>query len=325
MFSSFFNGKNKVYARSTLTLLSLMIGFQSYLGLRFNDWYKVFYDALEKRDYEAFLDSFIQLGTFDFIHITTWGFVPLAVLSILLFAAVQYIGQSFSFYWRESITKEYLPRWKDTLDDIEGASQRLQEDTRKFSWMVWMLGQGLVKSIMTLVFFLPILWTLSEGFEITGYLVWVSLGLSVGGLLVSAVIGRKLPMLEYDNQVTEATFRKSLVRCEDDRNSVSDEALSEQFGKLKTNYFRLYRQYKYFSLWENMYYQLAVIVPFIAVAPQFFSEAITLGVLMQVSNAFGKVHDSLSYFVDNWMSVTELQSVYARLREFEAMLPKTPV
>jgi peptide/bleomycin uptake transporter len=299
-----------------------MIGFQSYIGLLFNEWYKVFYNALEQKSYDAFLDSFIQLGTFDVLQITTWGFTPLAVLSIFLFAIIQYIGQIFSFRWRESITKDYLPRWKNTLVDIEGASQRLQEDTKKFSWLVWMLGQGVVKSIMTLIFFLPILWTLSEGFDIPGYLVWVSLALSVGGLAASAFIGRKLPMLEYKNQQTEATFRKSLVHCEDNRDAVSDAVLEMQFGKLKTNYMRLYHQYKYYSLWENMYYQLAVIVPFIAVAPQYFAGAISLGVLMQVGNAFGKVHESLSYFVDNWMVVTELRSVQIRLREFEDMLPK---
>jgi peptide/bleomycin uptake transporter len=300
-----------------------MIGFQSYIGLLFNEWYKVFYNALEQKSYDAFLDSFIQLGTFDVLQITTWGFTPLAVLSIFLFAAIQYIGQIFSFRWRESITKDYLPRWKNTFVDIEGASQRLQEDTKKFAWLVWMLGQGVVKSIMTLIFFLPILWTLSEGFDIPGYLVWVSLVLSVGGLAVSAFVGRKLPMLEYANQQTEARFRKSLVKCEDNRDAVSDIVLESQFGKLKTNYMRLYRQYKYYSLWENMYYQLAVIVPFIAVAPQYFAGVISLGVLMQVGNAFGKVHESLSYFVDNWMVVTELRSVQIRLREFEDMLPRS--
>jgi peptide/bleomycin uptake transporter len=298
-----------------------MIGFQSYLGLLFNSWYKVFYNALENKNYEDFLDSFIQLGTFDIFHISTWGFTPLAVLSILLFALTQFIGQTFSFRWRESITKDYLPRWKGIFTDIEGASQRLQEDTKKFAWLTWTLGQGVIKSIMTLVFFLPILWNLSEGFDIPGYLVWVSLILSVGGLAISAFIGRKLPMLEYKNQQTEATFRKSLVHCEDNRDAVSDAVLEMQFGKLKANYMRLYHQYKYYSLWEGLYYQMAVIVPFISVAPQFFAGTISLGVLMQVGNAFGKVHESFSYFVDNFMIVTELRSVQIRLREFEEMLP----
>jgi len=323
MFHAFFNGRDKVYARSVLVLLMTMIGSLSYIGLLFNTWYKTFYNALEQKSYDAFLDSFIQLGTFDVIHITTWGFVPLAVLAIFLFALTQYVGQTFSFRWRESITKDYLPRWKNVLTDIEGASQRLQEDAKKFAWLTWTLGQGVVKSIMTLIFFLPILWTLSEGFDIDGYLVWVSLALSVGGLAISAFIGRKLPMLEYKNQQTEATFRKSLVHCEDDRDAVSDAVLEQQFGKLKSNYMRLYHQYKYYSLWEGLYYQMAVIVPFIAVAPQFFAGTISLGVLMQVGNAFGRVHESFSYFVDNFMIVTELKSVHTRLREFEDMLPES--
>jgi len=301
-----------------------MVGFQSYLQLLFNDWYKVFYEAIEQKNYEGYIDSFLQLGTFDIMHITTWGFTPLALLSIFLYAFTQWIGQNFSFRWRESITNYYIPRWKNTKGDIEGASQRIQEDTKKFSWMMWVLGQGSVKSIMTLVFFLPILWTLSSGFPIAGYLVWVALAVSLGGLVISAIVGRKLPRLEYYNQQTEAAFRKSLVFCEADRDSVFNGTLKYQFKKLKMNYLNLYKQYKYYSLWEYLYFQIGVIIPFIAAAPQFFTGLITLGVLMQVGHAFGRVHESFSFFLDNWMVVTELSSVYIRLKEFEFALDDQP-
>jgi peptide/bleomycin uptake transporter len=170
---------------------------------------------------------------------------------------------------------------------------------------------------MTLVFFLPILWNLSSGFPTVGYLVWVALAASIGGLVISAIIGRKLPKLEYYNQQTEAAFRKSLVFCEADRESVFDGTLKYQFKKLKMNYINLFRQYKYYSLWEYLYFQVGVIIPFIAAAPQFFTGLITLGVLMQIGHAFGRVHESFSFFLDNWMVVTELISVHMRLKEFE--------
>jgi peptide/bleomycin uptake transporter len=182
---------------------------------------------------------------------------------------------------------------------------------------MWTLGQGSVKSIMTLVFFLPILWNLSSGFPTAGYLVWVALVASIGGLVISAIIGRKLPKLEYYNQQTEAAFRKSLVFCEADRESVFDGTLKYQFKKLKMNYINLFRQYKYYSLWEYLYFQVGIIIPFIAAAPQFFTGLITLGVLMQIGHAFGRVHESFSFFLDNWMVVTELISVHMRLKEFE--------
>jgi peptide/bleomycin uptake transporter len=215
------------------------------------------------------------------------------------------------------MTWHYLPKWKAMDSVTEGASQRIQEDTKKFAWYVWILGEGLVKAVMILVFFLPVLWTLSEGFGVPGYLIWIALGVSIGGLGVSAIIGRKLPRLEYNNQVVEAKFRKHLVRCEDNRERHTVEDLMGIFKHLKVNYYKLYDNYKYYSLWENLYFQVGVIIPFIIAAPQFFAGAITLGTLVQIGNAFDKIHESMSFFTDNWMTVTELKSVIIRLKEFE--------
>ena len=317
MIKIFFKGEDRNYAWGTLGFLSLLVAFQAYLVRQFNDWYKVFYDALENKDQGAFLESFINRGDFLMYDVTTWGFIPLAVLAILMFAYTQFIGNRFSFRWREALTKVYLPKWKEMDNHTEGASQRIQEDTKKFAWFVWVLGEGFIKAIMILVFFLPVLWTLSEGFGIPGYLIWIALGVSVGGLAVSAVIGRKLPKLEYNNQMVEAKFRKSLVRCEDNKDSHTVKEMLNQFKELKYNYYRLYDNYKYYSLWENMYFQAGVVIPYLVASPQYFAGAITLGTLVQIGNAFDKIHESMSFFTDNWLTVTELKSVVLRLKEFE--------
>ncbi len=314
---AFFNGPKKRYAWSMLAFLSTLVAFQAYLTRQFNDWYKVFYDSLENKDYDAFLESFVNRGDFLIYNVTTWGFVPLAVLAILMFAYIAFLGNRYTFRWREAITKAYTPRWKELDVHIEGASQRIQEDTMRFSSYLWSLGQGFLKAIMILVFFLPLLWELSSGFDIPGYLVWVALAMSIGGLGISFLVGRKLPKLEYNNQRAEAAFRKSLVRCEDARNAHTLDDLWAQFADIKVNYFKLYDQYKYYSLWENLYFQTAVVVPYLAAAPQFFAGAITLGTLVQIGNAFDKIHESFSFFTDRWTTVTELQSVILRLKEFE--------
>jgi peptide/bleomycin uptake transporter len=323
MIKSFFSGYDKLYARWVLAFLIFLVGFRAFLVLQFNDWYKVFYDSLEAKNQEAFYESFINRGDFLLYDVTTWGFIPLALLSILIFAYTQFIGNRFSFRWREAMTKYYLPKWKAADNITEGASQRIQEDTKKFSWYIWVLGEGLVKAVMILVFFLPVLWSLSEGFGIPGYLIWIALGVSVGGLGISVFIGRKLPKLEYNNQQVEAKFRKHLVRCEDDMKSHSTREMLKTFKNLKKNYYKLYDNYKYYSLWENLYFQIGVIIPYLVSAPQFFIGAITLGTLVQIGNAFDKIHESMSFFTDNWMTVTELKSVIIRLKEFEADINKT--
>jgi peptide/bleomycin uptake transporter len=83
------------------------------------------------------------------------------------------------------------------------------------------------------------------------------------------------------------------------------------------NYYRLYDNYKYYSLWENLYFQAGVVIPYLIASPQYFAGLITLGTLVQIGNAFDKIHESMSFFTDNWMTVTELKSVIIRLKEFE--------
>jgi len=317
MIKEFYKGEDKVYAWGMLTVLSGLVAFSAYLTRQFNDWYKVFYDSLENKNYEAFLESFINRGDFLIYNVTTWGFVPLAILAILMYTYISYLGNRYSFRWREAITRAYMPKWKAMDNHTEGASQRIQEDTLKFATYVWSLGQGLLKAIMILIFFIPVLWELSAGFDVPGYLVWIALVVSVGGLGISTIVGRKLPQLEYNNQRVEAAFRKSLVRCEDSKDSHVLEHLFDQFKDLKHNYYKLYDNYKYYSLWENLYFQAGVVIPYLVSAPQYFAGLITLGTLVQIGNAFDKIHESMSFFTDNWLTVTELRSVIRRLREFE--------
>lgn len=322
MIKIFYKGEFKTYAWGMLGILSILVGFQAYLARQFNDWYKVFYDSLENKNYEQFMESFINRGDFMMHNVNTWGFIPLAILAILMHAYIEYLGNRYSFKWREALTRTYMPKWKEMESHTEGASQRIQEDCLKFAVYVWSLGKGLLRAIMILIFFLPLLWSLSSGFEIPGYLVWIALVVSIGGLGISWFIGRKLPKLEYNNQKVEARFRKSLVHCEDKKDSHSIKELFSQFDDLKFNYYKLYDNYKYYSLWENMYFQAGVVIPYLVSAPQFFAGAITLGTLVQIGNAFGKIHESMSFFTDNWLTVTELRSVVRRLREFEADIEK---
>jgi peptide/bleomycin uptake transporter len=152
---------------------------------------------------------------------------------------------------------------------------------------------------------------------IPGFLLWVALVSTVVGMGISVFMGRKLPRLEYNNQKTEAAFRKTLVYGEDHRNLVDRDLLQAQFQDLRANYFALFDQFKYFGLWQSTYYQFTILIPYVVSAESFFAGAITLGTLRQIANAFEKVHGSLTFFLDNWTDVTDLQSVILRLKEFQ--------
>jgi peptide/bleomycin uptake transporter len=223
----------------------------------------------------------------------------------------------------------YIPRWRTVEEEIEGASQRIQEDCNRFARIVESLGLQVVRAVMTLVAFIPVLWALSEHVDIPffrdipGSLVWTALTVSLGGIVISWFVGWKLPGLEYNNQKVEAAFRKDLVLGEDDKaNYAQPETLWSLFTGIRFNYQRLYLHYGYFDTWMITYDQFMVIVPYLIMGPGLFTGAIMLGVLVQVSNAFSKVHGGFALFLHNWTTITELRSIWKRLHEFERNLDK---
>ena len=155
---------------------------------------------------------------------------------------------------------------------------------------------------------------------VDGSLVYIAFITSIGGIFISYFVGIKLPGIEYENQKCEAAYRKQLVFSEDDKAFAKSETLFELFTGLKTNYFRMFNHYSYFSLWGNLYGQVMIILPYLIMAPSLFVGAATLGVVTQTGNAFGKVNDSFSYLIDHWTDITKFLSVIKRLKEFERLL-----
>ncbi|ENR2114318.1 putative transporter [Campylobacter jejuni] len=263
-------------------------------------------------------------------------FLAIAIPYVLIATINIYFASVYAFKWREAMTFSYLKFWKNKDDNIEGSSQRIQEDTYNFSKIVESLGLSFIKALMTLVAFIPILWSLSDVVSkalfanlsenssfyflknIDGLLVYIALLISLGGLVVSWFVGIKLPGLEYNNQKAEAAFRKELVYAEDNRKEYAkNETMIELFTGLKFNYKRLFLHYGYFNIWLILFEQMIVIVPFLIIAPGLFAGAIGLGIVMQINNAFDQVRSSFSVFITNWTTITQLRSIYKRLKEFE--------
>ena len=296
-------------------ILSLLA--QTYIDVKINEWYKGFYDLLQdapKRELSEFYDGIML-------------FMKLAIPYVIIYTITNYFTRLWAFRWREAITFSYMPYWRATEAKVEGSSQRIQEDCMNFAKIVESIGLQVVKAIMTLIAFIPILWVLSSNVtvpflgDVSGSLVWVALTLSLGGILISWLVGIKLPGLEYNNQKVEAAFRKELVYGEDDRkNYVQAPTILQLFTGIKFNYHKLFLHYGYFDLWAIWYRQLFVIVPFLIMAPGLFTAAFTLGIMMQVVNAFGEVKDAFSVFLYNWTRITELRSIHKRLMEFETAI-----
>jgi peptide/bleomycin uptake transporter len=219
-----------------------------------------------------------------------------------------------------------MTRWESSPAQIEGGSQRIQEDLMIFGKTLQGLFTGFFSAILILVAFLPILWNLSESLPvwndkiIPGFLVWVALSVSIGGTLISLILGWRLPRLEYRNQVVEAKMRKQLVFSEDDFSARSTEMLFPMFYSVRRNYYRLFNWYMGFGVWQTAFGLCVGNIALVVLAPAYFDQLITLGVLFQVLNAFGRVESSMGYFIDRWTTIVDFLSVIRRLREFNVAL-----
>lgn len=308
---------------SSLILFSTY--FQVQVSVAINDWYGPFYNliqtALSKSAPVEIADFYGELATFAGI-----AFVAVAVGVLTRFFVSHYI-----FRWRTAMNDYYMRNWPK-LRHIEGASQRVQEDTMRFSSTMEGLGVSLVDSVMTLIAFLPVLLRLSENVtelplvgQVPHALVVVAIVWSLFGTAFLALVGIKLPGLEFRNQRVEAAYRKELVYGEDNAARADPPTVAELFANVRRNYFRLYFHYMYFNVARIFYLQTDNIFPYIVLAPTIVAGKITLGAMNQILNAFAQVRSSFQYLVNSWTTIVELLSIYKRLRAFEAAIEGEPL
>ena len=286
-----------------------------------NDWYGSFYNLIQTAigaPNTVSLDSYLaQIATVVVV------LVPAITAQVLnLFFDAHYV-----FRWRRAMNFYYMANWQH-IREIEGASQRVQEDTQNFSNIVENLGLSLIDSVMTLLVFLPLLWGLSQQVKelpwigpVDGGLVWVALISAIFGTTLLAVVGVKLPGLQFQNQRVEAAYRKELVFGEEDPTRAQPPTIRDLFRNVQRNYFRIYLHYTYFNVARYAYLQGSTFFPYLAMGPSVVTGAITFGIFQQVLQAFGQVSDSFRFLVNSWTTIINLISIYQRLRGFENRIP----
>lgn len=291
--------------------------FQVQLDVMINQWFGTFYDTVQKAladpNAVSAADYYGQLATF----------LKIAMVFIITAVIVAFFTSHYVFRWRTAMNDYYTSLWPK-VRHIEGASQRIQEDTMLFAKIMESLGSRFIDAIMTLLAFLPILWGLSAYVkelpavgEVSQALVFVAIIWSVIGTALLGLAGWRLPGLEFRNQRVEAAFRKELVLGEDNEERARPPTLSELFSNVRKNYFRLYLNYLYFNVVRYSYLQAGVILPYIALGPTIISAGVTLGVMQQILRAFQRVENSFQFLVMSWTTIVELMSIYKRLSAFE--------
>ncbi len=334
----YFQSEDKWKARGLLLAIVLLNLGAVYMLVLLNDWNRVFYDALQEKNQPVFWE---QLGRFTYL---AFAFIIIAVYRF-------YLTQLLEVRWRAWMTAHYLQRWlanhafyqmelaryaQSGTDPAtpDNPDQRIQEDLNLFTTYTVSLSMGLLNAVVTLLSFVGILWGLSgpfaftlggSSFTIPGFMVWMAVLYCAVGSLITHYIGRPQIRLNFLQQRYEADFRHHLVRVREYSESIAldkGEAvervhLDTRFSTVLGNYLTLIKKQKNLIWFTNFFGQAAVVFPFIVAAPRFFSGAIQLGQLMQIASAFGRVQDSLSWFVDNYSSLAAWRATTDRLTSFE--------
>ena len=317
----FFNSKKWflwAWIGSFIILSSLWV--QVEIDVKINEWFGVFYDMIQKALAEPNAVSIEEYFA------SLFSFITLAGMYIAVYVAISYFTAHFLFRWRTAMVEWYHSVY-DKARKIEGASQRVREDTIKFTRIMEGLGTSLIESIMILIQFIPILFGLSFGIPIfffgeweygliVGALIW-----TIGGTVFLIVLGLILRLVgvEYDLQKQEAAYRKILVIAEDNE-TVRPKRIDELFDDVRKIHYLSYLRYLYFNIGRIAYLQANVLSAYVFLAPAIVAGVVTLGVMQQIIRAFGRVEGSMQYLLKSWPTIIELASVYKRLREFEDKL-----
>ena len=313
-------------------LLACIIGLTLaivYMLVLLNRWNNSFYSALQNYQTEKIFD---ELFHFTYLAFT---YIVLAVYSY-------YLQQVLILNWRRWLTERFIEIWLKNKTyynlqmfgkDTDNPDQRISEDVRLFVEMTLSFAIGLLKAVTTLASFVVILYELSgslkftlfgQEWEISGYLFWAAFFYSILGTCVTHLVGRKLVKLNFIQQRYEADFRFSMIRLRESSESVAfyrgegqeSKVFKERFTLLLDNFWKIVTKQKQLVWLTSGYSQIAIIFPFVAAMNRYLAKEFTLGGLMQVASAFGRVQDSLSYFVDTYSSLATWQSVVMRLTYF---------
>jgi len=300
-------------------ILTSIAAYGIHVDVLLNLWNRKFFDSLQH-----FLQSHGDVGTSykdDFLGLY-WEVVGYKVIQACLMTFTIFFTQHYGFRWRLALNDYYMQHWKD-IRDIEGASQRIQEDCQKFGYYLEGLGLPFLDAALVLMNFIPILSRLSSVCpevpllgKMDNSLVWVSFYWSGLGTFLLVIVGWQLPGLAFNIQLAEAAYRKELVFGEDDTHRLTRKNSTPLFGLVQQANYKMFFHYLYFNFVRQSYMGFSFFMPYLVVLPAILSGSISLGQIQQIHNTFFRVDMSLQMLVRNYSVIVDLISIWKRLRAF---------
>ena len=313
-----------------LALVLVMV----YINVLITDWNRTMYDSMQNKDYVAFK------------HLL-WQFSYLAFAYISVATARIYLTQSLQIRWRTRMTDKYMAKRllhhayyrMEQGHNADNPDQRIAEDLRALSSETISLVLGFISSAVTLVSFVGILWAISgpisfmllhQQWVIPGYMLWFAIAYAGVGSWIIWWIGKPLVTQSFNQERFEANYRFGLIRVREHAEAIAlyrgeqreRTQLNTSFEDIRQNWWSIMRTTKSLNIAVNFYGQFSIIFPLLVAAPRYFSGAISLGVLMQISSAFGQVQDALSWFINAFTTLADWKASINRLAGFNLAVEK---
>ncbi|EFB71006.1 ABC transporter ATP-binding protein/permease [Providencia rustigianii] len=323
-----------LFASLGLTLSSV------WFNVKMNMWNGDFYNALQKLDGQALY------GLLQYFVILVSGLIFVVVMG-------SYLKQMLIIRWRKGMTEQVLSRWLSSnskhymlrlaSQEPDNPDQRIAEDIRLLIESTLNLLVTFLHSMLTLISFAAILWTLSGSLSfsfadsvwtIPGYMFWACIIYTIFGIALTQLIGYPLRRLHMDKQRREADYRSSLINCRQHGDAIAGQRgenqdrkeLMGRFSEIIRNWNQLIRCERNLSFYTVGYQQVTALAPVLLALPKFLAGEIMLGGLMQLRQAFSSVATSLGWFIFAYKEIAAWQATVARLYNFVVLLEhdKTP-
>ena len=330
MLKSYWGCKDSIKSWILLVVIISLTGGSVYIATSINSWYKEFWDTIQNYDIDGFKHQLII-------------FAILASIHVIVSVYNAYLKSCLAINWRTWLTGKTMTRWLESDNyyklqladkNTDNPDQRIAEDLNMFVSSTIVLIIGTATDLAMMISFGVVLWQLSSAVDITimgmsihlpdGYMCYLALLYAILGTALTFYLGKPLVKLNFRQQRYEADFRFSLIRVRENSESIAlykgeeeeNKYLRQSFSDLVANYIKLIVCTKRLGFLTLGYSQTAVIFPMLISAPLYFAKIITMGSIMQISSAFGRVQDSLSTLVSNFTSWASWKSVVDRLALF---------
>lgn len=314
----YWQGNEKKTAWGLLLLLIVLMLAETQLAVMLNNQSGEMTSALAGRDGERFWKS---------VH----ACLLILAFAVPIYAFYYYMRDMFANQWRRWLTGRFLDGYLQgrkyyaltSEGEIDNPDQRISEDINTFTgrsihFLLIFLG-----SIMQLVAFSAVLWTISH------LLVGVLAVYALAGTVVALyVFGNPLIRLNFWQLRREADFRFGLMRLRENAESIAfyrGEAqerayIDSKFEKVFHNFSRLIKKQRTLNLFQRTFSQLTLVLPGMILADGVLSGELEVGRAIQAAGAFTAVLGAVGVIVDNFESLSRFVAGTERLQTLSRLV-----